>query len=77
MAAGIPFVASHAPEYMELTATGVGRVAWDTAGWINWMTELLDYHNRKAQARNNLAIVKEHWAIDSRIHDWQTALRTI
>jgi len=41
------------------------------------MTELLDYNNRKIQARNNLAIVKEHWAIDSRIHEWQAALGTI
>ena len=77
VAAGIPFVSSYAPEYMELAATGVGRVAWDATGWVNWMTELLDYNNRKTQARSNLAIVKEHWAIDSRIHDWQTALNTI
>lgn len=76
-AAGIPFVASYSPEYMELAATGAGRVAWDATGWVNWMTELLDYHNRKTQARNNLNVVREHWAIDSRIHDWQTALHTI
>jgi hypothetical protein len=74
VAAGIPFVASNAPEYMELAATGVGRVAWDATGWVNSMNELLDYHTRKSQARNDLNVVKEHWGIDSRIHDWQAAL---
>lgn len=76
-AAGIPFVASYSPEYMELAATGVGRVAWDATGWVNWMTELLDYPTRKMQAKINLATVKEHWAIDSRIQEWQSALHTI
>ena len=76
-AAGIPFVTSHSPEYLELAATGVGRVAWDATGWVNSMTELLDYHTRKNEARNNLAVVKEHWGIDSRIQDWQAALSTI
>lgn len=59
-AAGVPFVASRAPEYVRLHETyGIGRLATTKDEWVGHMTELKDHRLRMAEARENRMLVKE------------------
>lgn len=53
-AAGVPFVASDAPEYRYLADNGVGRVASTPEEWEHHLSELSDPKNRKMEVAKNL-----------------------
>ena len=70
---GIPFIAQGLPAYEDLTATGVGRVAYTADDWRRHMTELLDYKTRKREAAVNYSNVKKFHTIDAVADEWADA----
>ena len=68
-AAGIPFVAAKAPEYVFLAENGVGRVAGSAEEWEHHIGELSDPKKRKSDVAKNLENLTqfsmsktgEHW----------------
>lgn len=52
-AAGIPFIASPAPEYEYLFDMGIGRIARDESDWMYHLDELLNKDLRKDEAELN------------------------
>lgn len=73
-ASGIPFVAQALPEYRELAAGGVGRVASTPEEWVEQMTALLNFKVRKREAAVNLATVKRDHTIQARADEWRAVL---
>lgn len=73
-ASGIPFVASALPEYEYLAGCGVGRVAYDSDGWVQHLEALLDYRTRKRDARINLENVRRDHSIMARETEWQAVV---
>lgn len=74
-AAGIPFIATPTEEYRILAADGVGRLAETPDEWRDHVTDLLDPDVRRAEAEQNLRIVREKYDISVRGAEWDTALR--
>jgi len=59
-AAGVPMIASPAPEYVRLNREyGIGRIAHSLDEWAEHITELSDPRVRLAEARKNRELVKE------------------
>jgi glycosyltransferase involved in cell wall biosynthesis len=73
-AAGIPFIAAAAPEYVWLAEQGVGRVARTPDEWRDHALELLDPDVRVEEAARQRAIVEDQFNL-SRVADaWAGAL---
>jgi hypothetical protein len=70
-AAGIPFIASDLPEYRLLHEDGVGRIANTPQEWRSHAEYLLDYHQRKKEAKRGSDIVSERWNIEARVGEWR------
>lgn len=73
-AAGIPFIAQGLPEYEYLRDAGVGRVAHTPDEWWQHATELLEYENRKRDARVNRERVLRSHTIMAREQEWREAI---
>jgi glycosyltransferase involved in cell wall biosynthesis len=76
-AAGIPFVASHTPEYQYLADAGVGRIAKTDEEWIAHFNELMDYNMRVDESELNKEIITEHFSIDSFASQWEHVYTSI
>lgn len=76
-AAGIPFVASHTPEYQYLADSGVGRIAKTDGEWIAHFNELMDYNMRVDESELNKEIITEHFSIDSFASQWEHVYTSI
>lgn len=73
-ASNIPFVASSLPEYRELAASGVGRVASTPSEWQKHLTELIPLAVRRQEATRQRSIIRSDHSIWSRADEWNDAL---
>jgi len=76
-AAGVPFVASSAPEYKFLSDAGVGRVAHNEEEWKYHLTELLNPQMRKDEAIINYELVRDMFSMQVRGSDWNNTMERI
>jgi len=76
-AAGVPFVASSAPEYKFLSDAGVGRVAHNEEEWKYHLTELLNPQMRKDEAMINYELVRDMFSMQVRGSDWNNTMERI
>ena len=76
-AAGVPFVASNAPEYQFLADAGVGRVANNEEEWKYHLTELLNPQMRKDEAMINYELVRDMFSMQVRGSDWSNTMERI
>jgi len=76
-AAGVPFVASSAPEYQFLSDAGVGRVAHNEEEWKYHLTELLNPQMRKDEAIINYELVRDMFSMKVRGSDWNNTMERI
>jgi glycosyltransferase involved in cell wall biosynthesis len=75
-AAGIPFIASPSPEYLELAKSGIGRIAYNWDDWEYHFDELLDPQKRKDDIEVNLENLK-NFTIRARGSEWDSTFRHI
>lgn len=75
-AAGVPFVASAAPEYVFLAENGVGRVARSPEEWESHISELADPKVRKQEAMKNLENLPR-FSMKRTGNDWNSAFESI
>jgi hypothetical protein len=75
-AAGIPFIASPSPEYLELAEAGVGRIARNWDEWEYHFNELRDPQKRIDDAEVNLENLK-NFTVRARGSDWDSTFRHI
>jgi glycosyltransferase involved in cell wall biosynthesis len=76
-AAGVPFVASSAPEYQFLADAGIGRVANNEEEWKYHLTELLNPQMRKDEAMINYELVRDMFSMKVRGADWSSTMERI
>jgi len=73
-AAGVPFVASRAPEYTRLHEEyGIGRLATTKDEWLGHIDELKNPAVRSAEAQRNLQLVKQ-LDVKRMASQWQTII---
>ena len=75
-AAGVPFIASPSPEYLELAKAGVGRIAQNWDDWEYHFNELLDPQKRKDDIEVNLENLK-NFTVRARGSEWNSTFRYI
>jgi len=71
---GIPFVAQGLPEYAEVAANGVGRIANTPDEWVTHLTELLSFKARKRDAAVNYANLERGYLPKHVAPLWRDAL---
>jgi glycosyltransferase involved in cell wall biosynthesis len=76
-AAGVPFIASKAPEYQYLAELGVGRVANSKEEWAYHLGELVNPQMRKDEAIVNYEIVRDVFSMEVRGSDWNEVMERI
>jgi glycosyltransferase involved in cell wall biosynthesis len=76
-AAGVPFVASPLPAYIELAKDGVGRIAHNDDEWMAHFDELMNPKVRKEEREKNLEIIKEKHSVEARASEWDRVLKEI
>lgn len=76
-AAGIPFISSYSPEYLELESQGVGRVARTPDEWIGHLNELQDPRKRKEEIDKNYENLLASHTMSSRAEDWNKVFNQI
>lgn len=69
-AAGIPYVAAAAPEYVVLENDSCGRTAVTSEDWVREMTRLLDRGEWQRDAQMNRDTVSQRWSIEARTGEW-------
>jgi glycosyltransferase involved in cell wall biosynthesis len=75
-AAGVPFIASPSPEYLELAESGVGRIARDWDEWEYHFDELRDPQKRADESAINLENLK-NFTVKARGPEWDSTLKSI
>jgi len=75
-AAGIPFIASPSPEYVELANAGIGRIARNWDDWEYHFDELRDPQKRIDDVEVNLENLK-NFTVKARGSEWNSTLRYI
>lgn len=76
-AAGVPFVASNAPEYKFLADAGLGRVANNQEEWKYHLTELLDPQIRKDEVEVNYEVLMDQFTMAQTGLDWHETMKYI
>jgi glycosyltransferase involved in cell wall biosynthesis len=75
-AAGVPFIASPSPEYLELAKAGIGRIAHNWEDWEYHFNELRDSQKRIDDAEINLENLK-NFTVKARASEWDSTLKFI
>ncbi len=76
-AAGVPFVASHSPEYKLLEDQGIGRVANTPQEWIGHLSELEDPKVRKDDIERNYENIHKYQTMKVRGSEWNEVMHEI
>lgn len=76
-AVGIPFIASHTPEYQYLADAGIGRIARNESEWIKHFDELMEYNMRVDESELNKEILIEKFSIESHASQWESVYSNI
>lgn len=76
-AAGVPWIASHSPEYDILEQQGIGRVAKDESGWLAHLEALTDPRVRKEDVERNLDNIRTYQTMEVRGHEWNEVMHQI
>lgn len=77
-AAGVPFIASPSSEYKRVhTSFKFGRIAVKREDWLQHIHELRDTKVRAEEARHNLRIVAENFAVDRMAAEWMAAIESV
>lgn len=75
--AGVPFVASPAPEYVRLQDEyKIGRIAYSPNEWVENITELMDFRARKEEASKNRELVKQ-LNVTAMAQKWQSVIESL
>jgi glycosyltransferase involved in cell wall biosynthesis len=76
-AAGIPFIASPAREYVRLCKEyGIGRIARTHKEWVAHVEELSDPDIRQQEAQRQRAIIETHFDVKKMSRKWDEIART-
>ena len=76
-AAGVPFIASAAPEYRYLNELGIGRIASSSEEWIQHLSELEDPKVRKEEIDKSYENMLQSQTMDIRGDEWDDVMTKI
>jgi len=76
VAAGVPFIASPAPEYKFLFDAGIGRIANTPEEWMYHFDELCNRKMRRDESQENLELISK-FSIKEQGDNWDATMRFI